>query len=100
YRPGDADWAGALALDTLLERRAPIDRPMAIGFIVVQTVVYLLAIGVLVADPRRPRWFDRTLLLVVVTCAAWPLATFWLRIAPSLYSYGAGTFILCWVVAA
>lgn len=99
YRPGDADWAGALALDELLERRAPIDRPMAVGFIVVQTVVYLLAIAVLITDRPRPAWFDKSLLFVVVTCAAWPLATFWLRIAPSLYSYGAGTFVLCWVVA-
>jgi hypothetical protein len=100
YRPGEADWGGAQALDSLLERRAPIDRPMAVGFIVVQTLVYLLAIAVLLADPVRPRWFDHALLLAVVTCASWPLATFWLRIAPSLYSHGVGTFVLCWVVAA
>jgi hypothetical protein len=100
YRPGDASWSGALALDTLLERRAPIDRAMAVGFIVVQTIVYLLAVVVLLVDPARPRWFDRALLLTVLTCAAWPLATFVLRIAPSLYSYGAGTFLLCWLVAA
>lgn len=100
YRPGEASWSGALALDTLLERRAPIDRAMAIGFIVVQTVVYVLAVVVLLVDPARPRWFDRTLLLTVLTCAAWPLATFVLRIAPSLYSYGAATFLLCWLVAA
>lgn len=99
YRPGEANWSGALALDTLLERRAPIDRAMAIGFIVVQSVVYVLAVVVLLIDPARPRWFDRALLLTVLTCAAWPLATFVLRIAPSLYSYGAGTFLLCWLVA-
>ena len=99
YRPGEASWSGALALDSLLEQRAPIDRPMAVGFIVVQTVVYLLAVAVLLVDPIRPGWFDRALLLAVLTCAAWPLATFVMRIAPSLYSYGAGTFLVCWVVA-
>lgn len=100
YRPGDADWEGALALDELLENRAPIDKPMAVGFIVVQTVVYLVAIAVLVTDRSRPAWFDKSLLFVVVTCGAWPLVTFWLRIVPSLYSYGAGTFVLCWLIAA
>jgi hypothetical protein len=99
YRPGEASWSGALALDSLLERRAPIDRAMAVGFIVVQTVVYVLAVVVLLVDPARPRWFDRVLLLTVLTCAAWPLATFLMRIAPSLYAYGAGTFLLCWLVA-
>jgi len=58
FRPGDADWAGATALDELLENRAPIDKPMAVGFIVVQTVVYLIAIATLIIDRPRPAWFD------------------------------------------
>ncbi len=99
YRPGEANWDGALALDSLLEKRAPIDRAMAVGFIAVQTVVYLLAVAVLLTNPCRPSWFDKALLLAVLTCAAWPLATFVLRVAPSLYSYGAGTFLLGWLVA-
>lgn len=99
FRPGDANWAGALALDELLARRWSMDRPMAIGFIAVQAVVYLLAIALLATDrPRRP-WIDRAMAVAVLTCASWPLATFWLRIAPSLYGHGVWTFVLCWLVA-
>lgn len=100
YRPGEANWNGALALDTLLERRAPIDRAMAVGFIVVQCVVYAAAVAVLAFRPPRPDWFDGVLLTAVLTCAAWPLATFALRAVPSLYSSGVVTFGLCWLVAA
>lgn len=99
YRPGDANWDGALKLDKLLERRAPIDQPMAIAFIVVQTVIYLIAIGLLLLRASSPSWVPRAVELTVLTCGAWPLATFWLRVAPSLYSLGAGTFALSWVVA-
>ena len=100
YRPGEASWSGALQLDELLERRAPIDRPMAVGFIVVQTVVYLAAIASLLYTRALPAWSHRIILGLVVTCASWPLATFWLRIAPSMYGHGAWTFVLCWVIAA
>ncbi len=98
YRPGEANWSGALALDDLLASRAPIDEPMAVVFIAVQVAVYLAAVAAL-ATRHRPPWMDRVLLLAVLTCAAWPLATFWMRMTPSLYSHGTWTFVLTWSLA-
>jgi hypothetical protein len=98
YRPGDHSWDDARRLDDLLERRKAGVDLMAATFGTVQAVLYGVALILLVrgAVPRR---LGPALCFGALTCAAWPLATFLLRLAPSWYGFGAGTLALSWLIA-
>ena len=67
--------------------RERIYYPMALTFIIVQAVFYLLVIGALGLLHARLRWpgFVR---VVVLTFAAWPLATYLVRMWPWLMTLG------------
>lgn len=71
--------------------------PMAVTFIVVQALVYLLAIVVLSQDAARRA--APALRLLVLTFAAWPLATFLERAVPGVAALGAVRQGLVWVIA-
>jgi hypothetical protein len=98
YRPGPASFHDIAELDDLLASRGPVDAPMTITFIVVQSVVYVLAVVVLTRVPRA-RWSAPALSLAILACGAWPLCTFLVRASPALASMGYGTFALTWVMA-
>jgi hypothetical protein len=71
---------------------------MALTFIVVQAIAYLFAIFTLTAtDPTRR--LAGLLRILVLTFAAWPLATFIVRMVPVAMTWGAGTHALTWLVA-
>ncbi|MCU1496928.1 MAG: hypothetical protein JWM47_881 [Acidimicrobiales bacterium] len=98
YRPGPASFDDAGKLDDLLRRRDPVDHPMIGVFVALQAALYVVAIGLLIRS-RGPGRFARILELAVLACAAWPLATFVLRLSTGLYSLGYGTVALAWLLA-
>lgn len=98
YRPGSHTWDEARRLDDLLERRKAGVDLMAATFGTVQAVLYALALVLLVRG-GIPRRLGPSLTFGALTCAAWPLATFLLRLAPSAYGFGAGTLALSWLIA-
>ncbi|CAN5832191.1 hypothetical protein BH23ACT2_BH23ACT2_07660 [soil metagenome] len=98
FRAETTTWDDSRRLDGLLASRNSIDQPMTGAFIGFQTALYLVAMVVL-ARFRRVGWAGRLLEVGVLTCAAWPLATFVLFFSPRLYALGPGTFVLTWVLA-
>ena len=98
YRAADASWDQARRLDDLLASQASVSRAMTLTFIVVQSVIYGVAFLFLVG-PGVPRRLHRLFELGALTCGAWPVVTFLLRVGTSLYSLGPGTFALSWLIA-
>jgi hypothetical protein len=101
YRSATPDLADLRRMDDLAGSREGVYYPMAVTFIVVQALIYLLVVVSLHfgATGRRGR-IDGLLRLSVMTCAAWPLATFVERAIPGIEHVGDGRQTLVWVLAA
>jgi hypothetical protein len=98
YERVDADPAGLRRVDDAANGREAIYFPIAVTFIVVQAVVYLLAVVALRYAPGGPR-VGGVLRTAVLAFAAWPLATYLLRAVPAVYDLGAGAHAVLWAVA-
>lgn len=96
--------ADAVDLDTLQRAdelagsREGVYYPMALTFIVVQALLYIVAVVVLARGPGR-QWAP-ALRFGALTFAAWPLATFVERAIPGIEHLGDGRQALVWVLAA
>jgi hypothetical protein len=97
YRSEGFDQAGSRHLNELAGSRERVYKPMAVTFIVVQALVYLVA--VLWLSRRGSDRAAAALRLVVLTFAAWPLATFLERALPGIERVGALRQALVWVLA-
>lgn len=98
YRPGEVDLAGLREADDLAGAREEIYFPMALTFIVLQAVAYLILI-LAFTQGVASGGFTRLVRIVVLTFAAWPLAGYLLRVVPDLFTLGAGTHALVWLLA-
>jgi hypothetical protein len=99
YRSGPLDLSRLEAMNDVAVGRERVYFPVAITFIVMQALVYLAAILVLSLSGQTPTRFLHGLRFVVVAFAAWPVATFLVRIVPDLMTLGAVTHVLIWAVA-
>ncbi|HJR27027.1 MAG TPA: hypothetical protein VJ804_16225, partial [Acidimicrobiales bacterium] len=99
YQDGAADIGGLAAMNDVATGRERVYYPVAITFIVMQALVYLAAILILSMGGPTPTRFLQALRFTVVTFAAWPLATFLVRIVPDLMTLGVVTHLLIWAVA-
>jgi hypothetical protein len=99
YQAGHVDVGLLRAYDRETAFREHTYYPWAVAFIVYQAVVYLLAAFVLTrrVDMRRSRPVVREL---VLSAAAFPLATFVYRVLPSSASYGGAAWPVLFVITA
>jgi hypothetical protein len=97
YRSEPFDMASAQRLNDLAGSREAVYYPMALTFICAQVLAYLFAVVVL--SQRGGRRAGATLRLLVLTFAAWPLATFVERGIPGIERVGAVRQLLVWVIA-
>jgi hypothetical protein len=98
YEDGDADLDALVRVNDVAGGREEIYYPMALTFIILQAIAYVFAIFALTAaDPTRR--LGGLLRFLVLAFAAWPLATFVVRMVPVAMTWGAGTHALTWVVA-
>jgi hypothetical protein len=98
YQDGAADLDALAQVNDVAAGREDIYYPMALTFIIVQALAYVFAIFTLATtDPSRP--LARFLRGLVLTFAAWPLATFVVRMVPVAMTWGTGTHALTWLVA-
>jgi hypothetical protein len=97
YRTEPFDMASAQRLNDLAGSREAVYYPMALTFICVQVLAYVFAAVVL--SQRGGRRAGETLRLLVLTFAAWPLATFVERGVPGIERVGAARQLLVWVIA-
>ncbi|HEX9994681.1 MAG TPA: glycosyltransferase [Acidimicrobiales bacterium] len=88
YHGGTVDLAGLREQNDVAGGREEAYFPMALTFIVVQALSYVLA-AVVLAQGRPPTRVGRALRLLVLVFAAWPLATFVLRAIPGVNRMGA-----------
>ncbi|QYG91275.1 glycosyltransferase [Iamia sp. SCSIO 61187] len=98
YQDGSADLDALEQVNDVAAGRERIYYPMAQTFIIVQALAYLIAVFALTTTDA-PRRMTSSLRVIVLTFAAWPLATFLVRIVPVAMTWDAGTHILTWVVA-
>lgn len=97
-RPGKVDLDRMRSLDDMLVSRRGSDQPLTLVFILSQSALY--AIGVVaLARGRLGGRGGSVLMLGVLTCAAWPLTTFWIRLSPALSSLGTATALVTWGAA-
>ena len=101
YRAEPFDHAAMDRLNALAGSRERIYRPMTVTFIWLQALVYGTAAIVLGRQRAHPveRRTGRALRLLVLTFAAWPLATFIERAIPGIERVGAARQLLVWVLA-
>lgn len=97
YRTEPFDMASAQRLNDLAGSREEIYYPMALTFIVVQVLAYVFAAVVL--SQHGGRRAGTALRMIVLTFAAWPLATFVERAIPGIERAGAVRQLLVWVLA-
>jgi hypothetical protein len=97
YRHEPFDMASAQRLNDLAGSREAVYYPMALTFICVQVLAYVLAAVVL--SQHGGRRAGAALRLVVLTFAAWPLATFVERGIPNIERAGAARQLVVWVIA-
>lgn len=90
YHPGEVDLGALRRQNDVAGGREEAYFPMALTFIVVQAVAYLLAAVVLSQGPPT-NLVRRGLRLLVLVFAAWPLATFVLRAIPGVNEMGAAS---------
>lgn len=95
---GTTSWAPMRSLDSLLSSRATTNRVMVIVFIVAQALLYLVAMAALLRLGSSRR-FAKAVEIAALTCAAWPLATFWLRASVSASSHGFTSIVFAWLLA-
>jgi len=98
-RPGGTDLSRMRAFDEMLVSRRSTDQPMTLVFILVQSALYAAGVVLLMAGRLSTRR-GSALLFSVLTCAAWPLATFWIRGSLTASSLGLGTAVATWLIAA
>ena len=99
YRAGEVSVDHLERANEVAIGRERIYYPMALTFIIVQALFYLGVIGALGlahARLRRPG----IVRVVVLTFAAWPLATYLVRMWPWLMTLGHVTHLIVWVLAA
>lgn len=99
YGGGEPGFAAARELSDVLATRTATVEPMTVVFVVVQAVLYLAAAGALLFLGGSQR-LGRVFVVGALLCAAWPLATYWVRAWPAAASRGGTTFILMWLLAA
>jgi hypothetical protein len=97
FRTEPFDMASAQRLNDLAGSREEIYYPMALTFIVVQVLAYVFAAVVL--SQQGGRRAGTALRMIVLTFAAWPLATFVERAIPGIERAGAVRQVLVWVLA-
>lgn len=105
FRPESPDVGGMRQLNEHAGSRERAYLPMALTFIVVQALVYLLAATALSGRVwRRGRLASPeargVLRLVVLTFAAWPLATYVERAIPGIHDTGLARHVIVWLLAA
>jgi len=97
YHDEAPDLDALAEMDAHAASREGVYYPMAVTFIVVQALVYLLAVVVLSQGlgtrVRRPLRF------AVLVFAAWPLATFVERAVPGVEHFGDARQALVWAIA-
>ncbi|HMJ75287.1 MAG TPA: glycosyltransferase [Iamia sp.] len=99
HRAGAPDLSALEQVNEVATGRERIYYPMALTFIIVQALAYVFAVFAFAStDPTRR--LAATLRFLVLSFAAWPLATFLVRIVPAAMTWGTGTHLLTWVVAA
>ena len=98
YRGEPFDRGSLARLNDLAGSREDVYYPMALTFIAVQALVYVFAVVVL--SQRGPARAQAALRLLVLTFAAWPLATFMERGIPHIERAGAARHLLVWLLAA
>lgn len=96
--PGSTDLADQSEVDELLVSRRSTDQPFTLIFILAQSLLYAAGVLALVRGRLSGR-FGSVLLFAVLACAAWPLATFWIRASTTLSSLGAWTGVITWAIA-
>ncbi len=96
--PGPSDWAGLANLDTLLTARSTALPAMRMVFIVAQVFIFLGAL-VLLRYRRPDRRGKRVLEVLALSCAAWPLATFLLRLTKVTSSLGFVAIPVSWGIS-
>lgn len=97
FRAEPPDPAELRRMNDLAGSREGVYYPMALTFIVVQALTYLVAIAVLARHyGGRVAPVLRT---IVLTFAAWPLATFLERAIPGVQHLGDGRHALVWAIA-
>jgi hypothetical protein len=99
FRSDGLDAGSMQRLNDLARSREDVYYPMALTFIVVQALVYLVAALAFSQRATRGRRVGRFLRLAVLTCAAWPLATFLERGVPGIEHLGGPRHLLVWVLA-
>lgn len=97
--PGHASWAPLQRFDRLLDSRTQTTRSMMMVFIVAQAALYLMAI-LRLSRGRRSRPLRAALEVASLTFAAWPLATFVIRLSPWASSQYEGSIAITWLIAA
>ncbi|HSL57625.1 MAG TPA: hypothetical protein VK866_07275, partial [Acidimicrobiales bacterium] len=98
YEPGPVDLAALQRTDDRANGRESIYFPISVTFIVVQALAYVLVLVALRHGGGAAR-VGRALRVVVLSFAAWPLATFVLRAIPSVYDLGAWAHLVLWAIA-
>lgn len=98
-RPGGTSLSAISRFNTMLVNRRSTDQPLTLVFILLQSLLYILAVAELVRRDLRTT-FGRFLVFASLTCAAWPLATFWLRGVTAISSFGGWAFVISWAAAA
>lgn len=99
FRAADSTWTEARVLDQLIADRESVDRTMNILFITAQAILYGLTALVLLRERRMADRTRRWAVLGALTCGAWPVSTFLLRIWTPLYGMGTLTIALSWAIA-
>jgi glycosyltransferase involved in cell wall biosynthesis len=98
YHPGTVDLDGLRRQNDVAGGREEAYFPMALTFIVVQAVAYLLA-AVILSQGVPPTGLRRGLRLLVLAFAAWPLSTFVLRAIPGVNEMGTGSHAVLIAIA-
>jgi hypothetical protein len=97
FRSAPFDLDDAVRMDDLAGSREGVYYPMALTFIVVQAIAYVVAAAVLARGAGTRA--GALLRVLVLTFAAWPLATFLERALPGIEDLGDGRQALVWVIA-
>jgi hypothetical protein len=97
HRAAEVDLDELQRADELAGSREGIYYPMALTFIVVQALLYILVVAVLARGPGER--LAPVLRIVVLVFAAWPLATFVERAMPGIERVGDARQALVWLIA-
>jgi hypothetical protein len=98
HRTGDVSISRLQEANDVAVSRERIYFPMSLTFIIAQSIFYLLLVAVF-ALTGAPRPLRTAIRLAVLTFAAWPLATYLVRIWPYLMTLGHLTHLAVWIVS-